>query len=384
MKTISVLIPDGDDPMAIEVIRSLGLTQHVTVDIMTSHRWPSSRLSRFCRRCHFTTSDITDKDRCDAILKTIATVPVDVLLPVSVAGIRLIVGERQAFARHVALPPLPDSDLLDIANDKTALCRLAKHHGVSVPPFLAFPDEVPEHRALLRLAYPVLLKPPSLSGGRGFRLFHEPQTLAKFLEKNSSLGKRSTHNLLQSYLPGTDLGLNVLCRNGEILAFTVQENILSASPPFGPATGIQFVQDAHVLEVGRKLLSTLRWNGVANLDMLRCATTGETVLLEMNPRYWATLMGSVYAGVNFPYLSCLAALDMPFPSTDYRLITYTGKSLALKQALRMTAGRPFLAGFRFRNTEVWAALTDPLPTLASYWKRMLNKRRRGRSKSERC
>ena len=310
MKAISVLIPDGDDLMAIEVIRSLGLTHHVTVDIMTSHRWPSSRLSRFCRRCHFTTSDITDKDRCDAILKTIATVPVDVLLPVSVAGIRLIVGERQAFARHVALPPLPDSAMLDIANDKTALCRFAKRHGVPVPPFLVFPDEVPEHHALLRLAYPVLLEPPSLSGGRGFRLFHEPQTLAKFLEMNTI--PTDTRYLLQSYLPGTDLGLNALCRNGEILAFAVQENIVSASPPFGPATGIQFVQDAHVLEAGRKLLSHLRWNGVANLDMLRCATTGETVLLEMNPRYWATLMGSVYAGVNFPHLSCWPPLIGPF------------------------------------------------------------------------
>ena len=189
---------------------------------------------------------------------------------------------------------------------------------------------------------------------------------------------------MQSYLPGTDLGLNVLCHNGEILAFTVQENILSASPPFGPATGIHFVQDAHVLEAGRKLLSTLRWNSVANINMLRCAKTGETVLLEMNPRYWATLMSSVYAGVNFHYLSCLAALERPFPATDYQLITYTGKSLALKQALYMAAVRPFMAGFRFRNTELWAVLTDPLSTLAGSWKRMLKKRREGRSKSERC
>jgi predicted ATP-grasp superfamily ATP-dependent carboligase len=370
MKAISVLIPDGEDHMALWVMRSLGLTHRVRVDLMTSHRLPPSGLSRFCRHCHFTTSDITDKDRCDAILKTIATTPVDVLLPVSVAGIHLVAAARQAFVRQVALPPLPDSFTLDTANDKTALCRFAQRHGVPVPPSLVFPDDVSEYRDLLRLNYPVLLKPPSLGGGQGFQLFHNPQTLATFLEANPALRGTGTRHLLQSYLPGTDLGLNVLCRHGEILAFTVQENQLRASSPFGPPVGIHFVQDVQALEAGRKLLSALRWNGVANLDMVRYPATGETMLLEMNPRYWRTLMGSVYAGVNFPYLSCLSALDQPLPATDYRLITYAEKSVALKQARCLVAGRSFLPGFRFRNTTLWIILRDPLPTLAGYWKRI--------------
>ena len=383
MKAISVLIPDGEDHMALGVMRSLGLTHRVMVDLMTSHRSPPSGFSRFCRRCHFTASGITDKDRCDAILKTIATAPVDVLLPVSVAGIHLVAAERQAFARQVALPPLPDSFTLDTANDKTALCRFAQRNGVPVPPSLVFPDDVSEYQALLRLEYPVLLKPPSLGGGQGFQLFHEPQTLAKFLETNPALRRTSTRHLLQSYLPGIDIGLNVLCRNGEILASTVQENQLRASLPFGPPAGIHFVKDVQTLETGSKLLSALRWNGVANLDMVRCAASGETMLLEMNPRYWRTLMGSVYAGVNFPYLSCLSALDQPFPETDYRLITYAEKSVALKQARCLIAGHSFLPGFRFKNTTLRAALTDPLPTLAGYWKRMLHKRRGDDRKSTR-
>ena len=371
MKTISVLIPDGEHPLALRVMRSLGLTHRVTIDLMTSDRRPSYGFSRFCRRCHFTASSITGKDRCEAILKTIATARIDVLLPVSVQGIQLLAAERQSFSRQVALPPLPDSAALDTANDKITLCRFARRHGVPTPPFLVFPDEVPEPGALRRLAYPVLLKPPSLEGGRGFRLFHDPQTLANFLETSPAV-QTGPRYLLQSCLPGSDFGLNVLCRNGEILAFTVQKNVLSDSPPFGPAAGIHFVQDPQVLEIGRKLLSALRWNGVANLDMLRCAATGETMLLEMNPRYWGTLMGSVHAGVNFPYLACLAALGRPFPQTDYQPITYADKSVALKQALHMLAGRPLLTGFRFRNTALSTALTDPLPALAYHCKRIVD------------
>ena len=109
---------------------------------------------------------------------------------------------------------------------------------------------------------------------------------------------------------------------------------------------------------------------MANLDIVRYPATGETMLLEMNPRYWCTLIGSVHAGVNFPYLSCLSTLDQPLPATDYRLITYAEKSVALKQARCLVAGRSFLPGFRFRNTTLWIILRDPLPTLVGYVKRI--------------
>ena len=365
MKTISVLIPDGDHPLTLRVMRSLGLSKRVTVDLLTSDRRSHYRLSRFCRRCHVTSSHLTDHERCDAVLRTIETADIDVVLPVSQAGVRLVTKAGQALSQQVALPPLPDTAALDLADDKIALYRFAQSHGISTPPSLVFPDEASDDGALGRLPYPVLLKPPSLDGGKGIRQFDDAQTLAGFLESYRE------HCLLQSYLEGLDFGLNVLCRDGEILAYTVQRNVLSASPPFGSAAGIHFIEDAEVLETGRRLLAALRWNGVANLDMLRCTATGATMVLEINPRYWATLLGSVHAGVNFPYLACLAALGQPFPQTESQPITYADQSTAIKQTLKRMAGRPHLAGLRLRNTALWMSFTDPLPTATYYGNRLL-------------
>ena len=117
--------------------------------------------------------------------------------------------------------------------------------------------------------------------------------------------------------------------------------------------------------------AALRWNGVANLDMLRCAATGATMVLEINPRYWATLLGSVHARVNFPYLACLAALGHPFPPTKSQPITYADQSTAIKQMLKKMTGRPHLAGLKLRNTALWTSLTDPLPTATYYGKSLL-------------
>ncbi len=377
MKAISVLIPDGEHPLALRVIRSLGFSRRVTVDVMTSDRWLPARFSRFCRRCHFTTARLAEPERGPAILDALGQAPVDVLLPVSVEGIRLVLAQRQALASHAALPPLPDSATLETANDKTALHRLARCCRVPVPPSLVFPDDVPEPEALRGLAYPVLLKPAAWDGGQGFRLFHEPRSLATFLEADPAAPTGARY-LLQSYLPGSDFGLNVLCRQGSILAFTVQKNPLRVSPPFGPAAGIHFVRDPEPLEIGRRLLSALRWDGVANLDMLRCAATGETMLLEMNPRYWRTLIGSLCAGVNFPYLACLAALGRPLPPTEYRTIAYAERSVAFREALRAAAGRALLPGFCLANTSLSATLKDPLPDLASDCRRLVKRYHRWR------
>ena len=371
---ISVLIPDGEDPLALEVVRSLGRAPRVRVDLLSADRRPTARFSRFCRRCHPATCSLTEPERLQAVLARLERSRYDVLLPVSVAGCRLVSRANHLLAPHVALPPLACPETLDTANDKTALARLAARYEVPVPASLVFPDQRSDNGALSRLTFPVLFKPPSLEGGRGIRRFEDRDTLARFLETHPS-AQNGRRYLVQSYIEGSDLGLNVLCREGEILAWTVQRAVHEAARPFGVAQGVSFYRDDRVLELGRRLLSAMGWTGVANLDFRRCGATGEINLLEMNPRFWGTLMGSVHAGVNFPYLACLAALGRPAPPLDYRPTVYADTKITLQHFLGAIAGSPRIPGLRLPHTRLWAAATDPLPAAAFRWCRALRKPR---------
>ncbi|ELZ97338.1 ATP-grasp protein-like protein [Haloferax mediterranei ATCC 33500] len=59
--------------------------------------------------------------------------------------------------------------------------------------------------------------------------------------------------------------------------------------------------------VARKLLSHLEWHGLACIEYLKDAETGEFKLIEINPRMWQSLPSTVRAGADFPYYYWLLA-----------------------------------------------------------------------------
>jgi hypothetical protein len=60
-------------------------------------------------------------------------------------------------------------------------------------------------------------------------------------------------------------------------------------------------------EVGRTLLDHLDWHGLACIEYMEDAETGEFVLTEINPRTWRSLAFAVRTGADFPYYYWLLA-----------------------------------------------------------------------------
>jgi hypothetical protein len=106
-----------------------------------------------------------------------------------------------------------------------------------------------------------------------------------------------------------------------------------------------------VLAIARRLSQYLNWTGVANFDVRIRHSDGKIFVLDMNPRFWANIYGSVLAGTNFVRLNCsLDQLTTP-PITATRPINFYRGSHA------------FTAWLRGRQSDLACRLLDPLPDL---------------------
>ena len=68
------------------------------------------------------------------------------------------------------------------------------------------------------------------------------------------------------------------------------------------------------------LMQALKWSSIVNIDFIYDENDKQAKILEVNPRYWQSLLGSLFAGVNFPYLAYLASLHIDFPRPELSII----------------------------------------------------------------
>jgi D-aspartate ligase len=367
----SVLIADGENEHALWTARSLACSGRVRLYILSSKRWMPVRFSRHCRLYRFRPTGADYEARLQALTEIAERVPVDIILPVSEEGVLFAATERERLSKLAALPPIPDVESLQIARNKWLVNQLARQCDLPAPESVLVTLDPAFDRGVSSLEYPVLLKPTSLTDGQGIRRFDKLSDLQRFWEGQDGRLFKDKY-LVQTYVPGPDLGLSVLCRDGEILAFTMQRGIISEAHRFGPLMAMELVRQDDILEIGRRLLAALRWSGVANIDFRRDSRDGRPKILEVNARYWGSLLASVVGGVNFPYLACLAAQGVSFPVPEYQLSKYAYTTTVIKEGLRWFLGKNSLRGFAFRETGLRFFLADPLPEVVKRFQEFIH------------
>ncbi|MBN1222110.1 MAG: ATP-grasp domain-containing protein, partial [Candidatus Aminicenantes bacterium] len=212
-----------------------------------------------------------------------------------------------------------------------------------------------------RLPYPVLLKPRGEAGGRGIRCAHNPKEL------ESALSQQKPIPLIQEYIEGDDLVLNVLCLHGEPLAVSAYRVLRKYPLPFGPPIACRTIKDDALEHLGIKFLRKLRYHGFANLDFRMDRRDGQPKLLEFNPRLSETVEISVRSGVNFPLMLYKLALgEQVAPcfaydvGLEFRWLLY-GEILHLMST--RDKGKTIRNLLKTRRFSTNVSLRDPLPHL---------------------
>ena len=357
MEPLIVLVLEGEYRLTAAVLFCLSLRKNVVIHLVSRDATSPFRYSRYVSSHHCQVTATFGVDFVAFIQLVAGRTRAQVLLPVDVEGMRFAIAHRAALETAVRVLPLPSAAAYEVAADKSLLANFMHQHGVHGPHTLT---NIRHNLAgqLTHLRFPVLLKPTDGAGGQGIVLFQEAAELMAYV---ATLPPNGTY-IVQTYLEGYDIDCNVLCRDGQVLAHSIQRGLLDSATTYAPTQAIEFVQDRAVLAVVSQLMAALNWSGVAHLDLRVDAATQAVNVIEINPRFWLTVVGSaVKAKVNFPVLACLAALGRPLGQGPFALGRYIPlvNFLKYKYASRAKNKVPFT----FSDTSWLGFLGDPLPKL---------------------
>ena len=357
---ISVLIIDGERWLSQLVACCLCQMPNVRVHVMSEAPRAILRFSRYRRSFHVIRSRHDDARRLEIIDEMVGRTGADIILPVAEESIRFATTHAPELGRIAALAPVPALEAFTATVDKGSLAGFARQYDLPIPQTIRYSGEPHFEASLRALDFPVLAKPTLSEGGRGIRLFSRPEDALRYFRAMPE--EEARQHVVQKFLPGRNVGCSVLCRDGRILAHTIQWHIVPGKSVFEPAEGLEFMDDDRVLDLARRWAEKSGWSGVAHIDMRQSDDDGRLNILEVNGRYWTSLLGSLMMGTNFPHLSCLAALDIPFSPPDYRHGRYYGLGTALRQRLRRSrpGGEP---PHLFDETALRYRLADPLADL---------------------
>lgn len=372
--TVLILDSRAGVGITVQVVQCLAAAGTFAVHLASPHRDSILRQSRWVKGFHFLEpcpEPAVGMDRLKAILRSVKP---DVLLPVNVDQIDLLAKHGDEELRRLTrLTEQPSADMFRTACSKTLLSAFMEERGIPHPRTVRFdPADPAIPSKLLSLRFPVITKPTWGGGGSGMRVFDNHDGLIPYLEEKST---PQNQVIVQEYIRGYDLGSAAFCSGGEVLHLTMQRNMSADQNSFRPSKGLRFFDDPKVRAVVEKLMGALKWSGIAQIDLRVDGETGDQFVLEINPRYWGSVLGSQRMGVNFPEIACRRALGLPDPPVEYRkgkYITSFGYLLHLRDKV---LGRASLESFTYADSAFGEIIRDPIVRVVELIQRLTKPRR---------
>jgi len=305
----SVLVPHGGNP-GYQCLRSFAKRGFDTI-LGANQTVPSST----SRHCHETVPIPSPRDDIDAykdaLLQIASRSDVETIVPVWEADAFVLSRNRSEFADHVRLA-VPNFEQFRNVHDRMRLAEVAEKAGVPVPEtkLLTEIDDW-EQELIVKSRYNLLSKEyfdsyPENRTGTAERIEH--LQLGERPDVDELIEDMEHVPIVQEFVTWKNqYVVGAICDRGEPLATVQLLQIREDSYKGGGGVYRKSVYDPELDHVVRDLLAELDWHGLACLEYMEDANTGEFKLAEINPRVWQSIGPMIRAGVDFPYYYWLLA-----------------------------------------------------------------------------
>jgi protein-tyrosine-phosphatase/predicted ATP-grasp superfamily ATP-dependent carboligase len=193
-------------------------------------------------------------------------------------------------------------DAYQITSNKQRTYALAEELAIPLPRQILVHTEEELRATASEFGLPIFVK-PLRSAQSDDPQVRRPVVKAATAEDIQSISKTvlaSGAALVQQYFAGVGVGVETLCRNGEVLVAFQHERVHEPLSGGGSSYRKSVQLNPDLLEATRRLMRAMDYTGVCMVEF-RCAPDSRRwVLLEINGRFWGSLPLAIAAGVDFP------------------------------------------------------------------------------------
>lgn len=310
----TVLLLDGNYDNTLQVAKELSRDLDARVVGVGASRFARLFYSRYCDERAVVPAPGTE-GYPPALLALVERVRPDVVLPVGFDSVVALDAVRDRVPGDVAVP-LPSPASLETAIDKRETLSLADRLGIEVPPdhtdrVERADEEGRDPAALDDLPFPLFLKARRETGATTTATVDAP---GSFWDTYDDLRDRAGGEVIvQEHVGGggPTHGCGVLFTDdGPELAFGHVEH-RSVPPRGGSGTRLESAEDASLQGVTVELLDAMDWRGIALVEYKY--VDGSYVLMEVNPKFWASYALASQCGYRFASTLVADALDLLVP-----------------------------------------------------------------------
>jgi carbamoyl-phosphate synthase large subunit len=230
----------------------------------------------------------------------------DILIPTLDAEILPLIHAKRALEKRGIRVALPTAESFQ-ARSKEKLVAFLEGTGMAVPSSTSVYSVGELTQAVSAKGYPVMVKGPYYDA---VKAQHESESLSAFHKMMAEWGGPV---IVQEYISGEEFNVVAIGDGeGDILASCfIRKSIRSDK---GKGYGGIVVDDPELMNICRKIIRKLKWNGPCELEFIQDAKTETFYLLEINPRFPAWVDFPSTFGYNLPALLVDRILETETPA----------------------------------------------------------------------
>lgn len=341
-----VLLLDGYSARTLACVRSWG---RVGIEFVVGGetRWDMSLFSRYTKqKCVYTSPKLDVTKFIHDVNIHSRRFGADRVFPTSEAAIMAC----SAYEYELGCPPIiPRRHEIETTFSKMRTLRTAQSLGIPVPETVYLTGGNPNTLGAITLKFPVVVKSESsevmlpdraVTSGKTFYAFNSAD-LEKECESRLARGQSV---LLQEFISGYGVGVSGLFAEGRPVALIGHRRIRESNPMGGPSALAETIElEPMLLDRTIAILGRIGFTGPAMVEYKVDRRSGRAYLMEINGRFWGSILLASAAGLDLPYLywKMLNGIEISDEEKQYR-IGIRGRNLVgdTKCLLKCLKGKP--------------------------------------------